>query len=191
LTVIITSSGNIAHIKLIFSLGIQVLLRSIDKKQYRRRLKNTTLFTIIFLFAGSLSLSTLFIELMGKNGQSNFSLNIAGVSLTVLLLAVLILKLKKIPYFSDMYYVWSIKFELSHINRKIKAIEFAAKNGNGIALDILAYYYQATKQIWLLDDNTLTMDELVTKEKDFIIWMSQAEHSADVCLYKRQQLQQF
>lgn len=168
-----------------------MLLRSIDKKQYRRRLKNTTLLTIIILFASSLSLSTLFIELLGEDGQSNFSLNMAGVAITVFLLAVLTLNLKNKPYFSSMYYVWCVKFELSHINRKIKAIELAAKSGNPIALDILAYYYQATKQVWSLDDNTLLMNELTVKENNFIIWLSKTEHCVDVTLYKRQQLQQF
>lgn len=166
-------------------------LRSIDKKQYRSRLKNTTIFTIIILFSSSLSLSALFIELMGKDGQSNFGFNMAGILITLVLLALLTLKFKTAPYFSEMYYVWCIKFELSHINRKIKAVETAAKNGNAIALDTLAYYYQATQQVWLLDDNTLTMDEFIKKENKFKQWMLDAEHFPDVSSYQRQNLQQF
>lgn len=168
-------------------------LRFVDKKQYRSRLKNTTFFAIIILFAGSLSLSALLIELMNgnQNSQSNFSFNMAGVIITVLLMAIATLKFKEKPYFNDMYYVWCVKFELSHINSKIKAIEKSAKNGNAIALNILAYYYQATQQVWQLDDNTLTMNELIVKENKFKEWMSLAEHSADVSLYQRQSLKQF
>ncbi len=109
----------------------------------------------------------------------------------LIFIALFFINVKKKPYFADMFYVWQVKFELSHIQRKIKHVELAAKSKNDVALDILAYYYQATHQIWSLDDNTLTIEEFIVKENKFKDWVSQSTYTPNSDMYKRQNLQQF
>lgn len=166
-------------------------LRDIDKTIYRRHLKMTTFATIAVLFVGALSFSTLLISTFGVDGQSNFRFNVMGVVVTLIFIGVVASQIKTHPYFDEMYYVWRVKFELSHINRKIRTIESAAKNSNVTAFNILAYYYQATRQVWQLDDNTIAMSELTQKENRLSEQMSQANFQPDVSNYQRQQLQQY
>ena len=140
---------------------------------------------------GALSISTLLILFLGNDEGSNFNLNLAGVIITIVILAIVASQVKSKPYFAEILYVSRLKFELSHINRKLKAIEKAAKNENTIALDILAFYYQATRQIWTLDDNTITMSELNTKESKFFEQVNQLNYQADANRYSRDLLAQF
>lgn len=140
---------------------------------------------------GALSISSLLILFLGNDEGSNFNLNLAGVIITIVILAIVASQVKSKPYFAEILYVSRLKFELSHINRKLKAIEKAAKNENTIALDILAFYYQATRQIWTLDDNTITMSELNTKELKFFEQVNQLNYQADANRYSRDLLAQF
>lgn len=140
---------------------------------------------------GALSISSLLILFLGNNEGSNFNLNLAGVIITIVILAIVASQVKSKPYFAEILYVSRLKFELSHINRKLKAVEKAAKNENTIALDILAFYYQATRQIWTLDDNTITMSELNTKESKFFEQVNQLNYQADANRYSRDLLAQF
>lgn len=140
---------------------------------------------------GALSISSLLILFLGNDEGSNFNLNLAGVIITIVILAIVASQVKSKPYFAEILYVSRLKFELSHINRKLKAVEKAAKNENTIALDILAFYYQATRQIWTLDDNTITMSELNTKESKFFEQVNQLNYQADANRYSRDLLAQF
>lgn len=166
-------------------------LRAIDKKIYRNHLRKTTFAAIFSLLCGSLILSTVLIHFIGNDTQSNFNLNLASIIVTIILMLITLLNVKRQPFFAEMYYVWRVKFELSHINRKMTAVENAAKSDNHLALNILAYYYQATEQIWLLDDNTVAMEEFVIKENKVKKWMANANHTPDVTVYNRVDLQQF
>lgn len=166
-------------------------LRTIDKKIYRNHLRKATFAAILGLLCGSLILSTVLIYAIGSDTQNNFSLNLASVIVTVTLMLITLLNVRRKPFFSEMYYVWRLKFELSHINRKLKAVEKAAKNHDHTALNILAYYYQATQQVWLLDDNTLAMEEFVVKEDRAKKWMADANHTPDVTVYSRVDLHNF
>jgi hypothetical protein len=58
-----------------------------------------------------------------------------------------------------VYYVWQIKQQQNAIYRKLKKIKAAADDDVN-ALIILNFYYTSLKQIYLLDDNTLTMSKL-------------------------------
>lgn len=166
-------------------------LRIVNKEQYRSHLRNTTFGVIGSLLSGSLLLSSLFIKLVGDVTGTNFNLNLAAVFITSIIIVIFFFNVRKKPYFLDMFYVWNVKFELSHIQRNIKNIESAAINHNTVALDILAYYYQATHQIWMLDDNTLTIDEFIIKENKYKKWVLQSTYQPNVDMYKRTSLQQF
>lgn len=166
-------------------------LRDIDKATYRKHFKHTTFAAIGCLMIGALGISTALIELFGDPQGSNFNFNLAGVLVTVVAMAIAASQLKDKPYFSEITYVSKLKFELSNINRKLKAIEKSVSNNNTDAFDIMAFYYQGTRQVWELDDNTITMSELNAKEGKFLEKVNQANFQVDVNRYSRDLLAQF
>ncbi|ARD45512.1 DUF3087 family protein [Colwellia sp. PAMC 21821] len=99
--------------------------------------------------------------------ESNFKYNFLGVLLALLTCVFALHRLRFSAFFSEVYYVWQVKQQQNAIYRKLKKIKAAAKNDdenavNVNALIILNFYYASLKQIYLLDDNTLTMSKLNT-----------------------------
>ena len=99
--------------------------------------------------------------------ESNFKYNFLGVLLALLTCVFVLHRLRFSAFFSEVYYVWEIKQQQNAIYRKLKKIKVAASNDDPGAVDvnalvILNFYYASLKQIYLLDDNTLTMSKLNT-----------------------------
>ncbi|ASP49040.1 DUF3087 family protein [Cognaticolwellia beringensis] len=99
--------------------------------------------------------------------ESNFKYNFLGVLLALLTCVFVLHRLRFSAFFSEVYYVWEIKQQQNAIYRKLKKIKVAASNDDPAAVDvnalvILNFYYASLKQIYLLDDNTLTMSKLNT-----------------------------
>ncbi|MBA6390680.1 DUF3087 domain-containing protein [Colwellia sp. BRX10-3] len=94
--------------------------------------------------------------------ESNFRYNFFGVLLALLTCVFALHRLRFSGFFSEVYYVWQIKQQQNAIYRKLKKIKTAATNDDVNALVILNFYYASLKQIYLLDDNTLTMSKLNT-----------------------------
>ncbi|WDE14108.1 DUF3087 family protein [Thalassomonas haliotis] len=90
----------------------------------------------------------------------NFRYNLLGVILALLACAALLHQLKNSRYFHEIYYVWQLKQLQNLIYRRLKKIEQAANNGDIDALVILSFYYAGLKQVYLLDDNTLTLGKV-------------------------------
>ena len=84
---------------------------------------------------------------------------IASVILALLICVTVLSQIKDKSYFKEIYYVWKLKQLHNRIYRKFKKIKLAAKNDIN-ALTILNFYYHSRKQVYLLDDNTLTIPEL-------------------------------
>lgn len=99
--------------------------------------------------------------------ESNFKYNFLGVLLALLTCVFALHRLRSSAFFSEVYYVWQVKQQQNLIYRKLKKIKAAAisDDANAVnvnALIILNFYYASLKQIYLLDDNTLTMSKLNT-----------------------------
>tara|TARA_R110000787_G_scaffold174480_1_gene287110 strand:+ start:1041 stop:1601 length:561 start_codon:yes stop_codon:yes gene_type:complete len=92
--------------------------------------------------------------------ESNFSYNFFGVLLALLTCVFALHRLRASAFFSEVYYVWQVKQLQNAIYRKLKKIKAAAGDDEVNALVILNFYYASLKQIYLLDDNTLTMSKL-------------------------------
>jgi len=143
-------------------------LIEIDKTLYRKRLNIVIISFVGTLLILSLSLGSLMIALLGDflientAGQmevDNFRYNILGVILALLICVSVLSQIKDKSYFKEIYYVWKLKQLHNRIYRKFKKIKLAAKNDIN-ALTILNFYYHSRKQVYLLDDNTLTIPEL-------------------------------
>lgn len=136
-------------------------LRNIDKPSYKQKYKYVVFSVIAGLAVLSLIFSSVLIALYGSTeGGSNTPLNAIGVALATLLIAAISHSVKHKPYFADLLYVWKLKQELTLINRRLNSVKTAAQSGDRNAMTILNYCYEASEQVWQLEDNTLVMQEL-------------------------------
>ncbi len=141
-------------------------LEKIDKQTYRSHLNKIIVACIIALVSLSLGSSTLAIALLNDGEQSHFWLNLSGVVFAAVCIFIALNKLRYKAYFYEVNYVWELKQQLNLITRKYKKIKLASEQGDKVALNILHFNYQACKQLYLLDDNTITMTELNKKIAD-------------------------
>jgi len=147
-------------------------LVEIEKSLYRQRLNKVIVGFILCLAILSLAFGQGLIALFadpvsavaqGAEPASNFRFNLLGVILALLACAAGLHQLREKSFFTEIYYVWQLKQLQNLIYRRLKNIKAAAERGEADALVILSFYYASLKQVYLLDDNTLTLSKL---EKD-------------------------
>ncbi|MCW4442622.1 DUF3087 family protein [Vibrio splendidus] len=153
-------------------------LQKINKEEYRKKM-NLLLVSLV----GSLALfaivfGSILIELFGSAGSvtgeatGNFHLNVFGVILSVALNAFIASRVKGLLYFKEALYVWNLKQIHNQIYRKLKRIQPKAEQGDREALTILYFYYTTQKQVYDLDNNTLTI-KMVQQSLDNIVELSE------------------
>lgn len=138
----------------------------INKVRYRRHLKLVMAGCAVGLAMGSLALSQLLIALFPDDSGSHFHWNLLGVALSGVTVGFLLNKYRKHDFMTEVVYVWELKQALNKITRKMLKLNAAALEGNVDALLALQYSYAGSRQLWQLDDNTLTMDDLALKQAE-------------------------
>ena len=151
-------------------------LIDVDKARYKKHLNVVIIGFISSLLVLSLGFGAILIALFSSVGEvtqlgslseappeSNFRLNLLGVILALLANAAILHSIKRSDYFTEIYYVWQRKQIQNLIYRKLTKIKAAAKENDTQALVILSYYYHSIKQLYVLDDNTITLS---TVERD-------------------------
>lgn len=135
-------------------------LIDIDKAVYRKHLNRVIIGFIATLLILALVFGQLLIVSFGQAGVSNFKYNLLGVVLAILACAAILHSLKHSVFFNEIHYVWQLKQLHNSIFRKLTKINLAVKEGDEKALIILLFYYQSLQQVYLLDDNTLTLNKV-------------------------------
>jgi hypothetical protein len=136
-------------------------LQPIDKALYRKRLNILIAINIVVLLATSLSVSNILIAFFGSGVEGdNFLLNLLGVISGLFVMAGLFKVLVTKPFMAEINYVRQLKQEMNRIYRNSKKVQAACEENNSTALIISYFNLQASKQVYELDNNTLTMDEL-------------------------------
>ena len=138
-------------------------LRQIDKTRYRKHYKIVFAAIVIALIAISLVSSTLLISWLGSPDESHFILNLAGVVVAGLIVLYALYRYRNHPFMDEVVYVWNLKKQLNLIYRKQHKIEPLIEDNNVDAMVIMNYMYQGSKQLYELDDNTITLDDLAIK----------------------------
>ncbi|WP_041395186.1 DUF3087 domain-containing protein [Photobacterium profundum] len=144
-------------------------IMEIDKAVYRKNINR-----VIGVFVGSLAVLSLAFgaaliavfgaETVDPSGSTgNFYLNLIGVVLAAIVCVSVLSRFKDNPYLKEIYYVWQLKQLHNKIYRKLTKIKNRATLHDINALIILKFYYASLKQVYLLDNNSLT---LPTLEKD-------------------------
>ena len=140
-------------------------LRQIDKNRYRKHYKIVFSAIVIALIVISLVSSTLLISWLGSPDESHFILNLTGVVVAALLVLYALYRYREHPFMDELVYVWNLKKQLNRIYRKQHKIEPLIEDDNLDAMVIMNYMYQGSKQLYELDDNTITLDDLAIKTR--------------------------
>ena len=138
-------------------------LREIDKIRYRKHLR------VIFVSIASALLiiapgaSAVFISLFSNPEASYLFHNLAGVGIAAAVVAFVLNKFRQHPYMLEVVYVWDLKQQLNRIHRKQRKIEAVIENNDKDAMIIMNFMHHGSKQLYELDDNTITMGDLLRK----------------------------
>jgi hypothetical protein len=139
-------------------------LIEIEPRRYRQRLNKVIFACIGLLTIGSLGISQLLIFLMPSPEGTHFHWNLLGVAITAVSVFILLSKLRHNAYFYEISYVWDLKQALNKINRHMTKLLAAAELGDHTAMQILHFSYSGSRQLWELDNNTLTINHLTHLE---------------------------
>ena len=138
-------------------------LRPVDKSRYRKHYKIAFAAIVIELTAISLGCSTLLISWIGSPDETHFTLNLVGFVAAILVVAYTVYCFRDHPFMDEVVYVWNLKKQLNRIYRKQHKIEPLIEDDNVDAMIVMNYMYQGSKQLYELDDNTITLDDLAIK----------------------------
>ena len=139
-------------------------LQTIDKALYRKRLNIALVTCVAVLLITSLSVSNILIALFGSGIENdNFWWNVLGVVAGASVIVGLFKLVAAKPFMAEINYVRSLKREMNRIYRSSKKLQIALETNDKNAITISYFNLQASKQVYQLDNNTLTMDELNEK----------------------------
>ncbi|NOH81469.1 DUF3087 domain-containing protein [Vibrio sp. RE86] len=162
-------------------------LQKIDKQLYRSRLNVVIVSCIAALAVASLAISQTLIALFPSESGSHFHWNLLGVVVSAIGVVVTLSKLKSHPKMHEVAYVWDLKQSLNLIYRKKRKLDAAAEQGNADAMLALQFSYEGSRQLWQLDDNTITMDSLNTAQekldelaKEYGVDLDVSEYHSDI-----------
>ena len=146
-------------------------IKEINKAIYRKHLNQIIIGFIISLALLALLFGSTFIHFFGvspeqvANGESNFRYNLLGVVLALMACSAILYQLRSTAFFDEVFYVWQLKQIQNLIYRKLKKIQLASESDNVNALIIMNYYYESLIQVYQLDDNTITLTQLIKKQQ--------------------------
>jgi hypothetical protein len=140
-------------------------LRPVDKARYRRHYRIVFAAIVIELSVISIGCSALLISWLGSPNESHFTLNLAGVVVAALSVAYTVYRFRNHPFMDEVLYVWNLKKQLNLIYRKQHKIEPLIEDNNVDAMVVMNYMYQGSKQLYELDDNTITLNDLAIRSR--------------------------
>ena len=144
-------------------LNFYMKLRTINKNRYSKHYKMVFGAIVLALIVISLSTSALLIRVFNTPAASNFVLNLVGVVVAALLVSYGVYRFRHHPFMGEVVYVWNLKKQLNRIYRKQRKIEPLIDEQDRDAMVIMNYFYQGSNQLYELDDNTITLDDLAIK----------------------------
>jgi len=168
-----------------------MLLIDIDKVRYRRHFNIVIATCISFLVASSLAISQMLIYLFPSQQGTHFHWNLLGVVSSVIIIVVTFNAKKAHPFLYEVRYVWELKHSLNLITRKMKKLTQAAKMGDKDAMLALQFSYQGSRQLWMLDDNLITLNRLDKCQYELNELLAKYDVKLEVNEYRRELLKRF
>ncbi len=159
-------------------------LEQIDKERYRKHLNIVIVACIAALIVGSLGIARILILAWPNESGSHFYWNLIGVIATTFIIGLFLKRYQNHAFFTEVAYVWRLKQALNLITRKLAKVKAAAEQGNVEALHALQFNYSGCRQLWQLDDNTITMEELAIEQAKLDVLANKFNLEADAALYQ-------
>lgn len=178
-------------------------LKNIDKTEYRHKLNRIIVGFVVGFAVLSILFGTLFIalsalgeapQIVAESGEprNNFKYNLAGVIVGLFVSGAILHRLRETDYFTEVYYVWQLKQIQNLVYRKLGKVKIAAFEEHDVqAIKLLNYYYESLKQVYQLDDNTLTLSAVNTDHQKVIALAQSCNVSLDQYEFNKAQLAQF
>ncbi len=138
-------------------------LKEINKMLYNNHLRVVFVSMALAFMLFSVINSTLFIYLFSRPEVSHSWHNLTGVAVAAFFVYVVLNRYRQHAYMFEVVYVWDLKQHLNRINRKLRKLEAAVENNDPDAMVIMHFMYRGSKQLYTLDDNTITLDGLISK----------------------------
>ncbi|KZN32613.1 hypothetical protein N474_03555 [Pseudoalteromonas luteoviolacea CPMOR-2] len=158
-------------------------LQEIDKSRYRNHLNKVIGACIAALTIGSLGIAQTLILLFPDADGSHFHWNLLGVVISCSVIFYVLRRVKLHPFMVEVVYVWELKQALNRITRKMPKLKKAAQQGNVNAMLAIHYSYAGSRQLWMLDDNTITMEELAIWQAELDALAAKYQVSLDAADY--------
>ena len=166
-------------------------LEQVNKQRYRKHLNIVIVAGIIALATLSLSISQSAIWLFTDREGSHFWLNLTGVVIATAIIGSVINRYKAHDFMTEVYYVWRLKQQINYVHRKHRALEQAIKEDNITAITAMAFYFEACRQLYELDDNTITLSALNKKANELEQKIESLNLTIDVNNHHQDKLKEF
>lgn len=166
-------------------------LENINKQRYRKHFNIVIVAEIIALASLSLAISQSAIYLFTDREGTHFWLNVAGVAIALLLIGSVLNRYKSHDFMTEVYYVWRLKQQINYIHRKTQKINQAVEQDDVNAILIMAFYYKACRQLYELDDNTITLSSLTQKSNELERKIESLSLSIDINDYQQDMLKSY
>ncbi|MBQ4814457.1 DUF3087 domain-containing protein [Pseudoalteromonas luteoviolacea] len=166
-------------------------LQDIDKRRYRKHLNWVIGLCIAVLTAGSLGIAQSLILIFPDADGSHFHWNLLGVILTCLGIFLILKRIRHHPFMIEVVYVWELKQALNRITRKMPKLKKAAQQGDINAMLAMQYSYSGSRQLWTLDDNTITLEDLAIWQAELDALAQQYQVTLDIEKYNERILEAF
>jgi hypothetical protein len=168
-----------------------MLLIEIDKTRYRKHFNIVMGAVIAFLVVASLAIAQLLIALYPAAEGSHFHWNLLGVIVSVIITVIFININKQHPFLIEVLYVWKLKQALNLVTRKMRKLLIAAKMGDKNAMLALQFSYSGSRQLWTLDDNTITLANLEKSQAELDALLEKYDLIVDIKEYHSDLLKLF
>ena len=166
-------------------------LEDIDQKIYTKRLRLVMLAVVVALCVISIPFSAVLIVLIGSAEGGNVVLNAIGVAVAAVIVVAVLKRTSGHPWMHEVVYVWRLKQQLNRITRKFKAVTEAADRGERDAIIALNFSYRGSEQLYILDNNTITLDDLRLKIIALDAQICDLELEISVDDYREELLEQY
>lgn len=168
-----------------------MLLEDIDQKTYTKRLRLLMLMVVVALCIISIPFSALLIVLIGSADGGNVILNAIGVAVAAVIVVAVLKRTSSHPWMHEVVYVWRLKQQLNRITRKFKAVTEAAQRGERDAIIALNFSYRGSEQLYILDNNIITLDDLRLKIAALDAQIAELELDVALDDYREELLKQY
>ncbi|NOU52335.1 DUF3087 domain-containing protein [Pseudoalteromonas sp. JBTF-M23] len=166
-------------------------LQKIDKARYRNHLNKVIAACVASLTMGSLGISQALIAVFPDADGSHFHWNLLGVMVSVMVIGLVLKKYRNHPFMYEVNYVWELKQALNKVTRKMPKLKKAAQQGDIDAMLAMQFSYSGSKQLWELDDNTITLDDLSIWQAQLDTLAAQYQAQLDLAQYNESTLKKF